>query len=303
MSDTLITCPQARHGNLNTARDEEPSDFGTPHTTHPANGPAPGTCRSWGDCKAFDPATKQGCATRDPLCPACLESAERDVPALIYDYVDLEQLHEAALSQAINEKTSGSAEAAMLIAAHVEALQAEMVHVSTTWEEEVRYRQRLADPHAPAPVASWNTTITLPVPPSRVRAGVALQRAVGILTPRLPFLSRLEPVAVCPTGSEDDWQDVAGWQAIHHLQHLHKRARAALGRTRRTFWIPGACWACEARPTPGDDGPLWRGEPRFEHDPMQVECGKCRAYRPYADYEVYEQTLRWPLLTDEQAAA
>lgn len=256
--------------------------------------PTTGRCNSGIDCKAADPHTKQGCATRDPLCQACLDHAHRATTSLTYDYLDLAQLHEASLSQAINEKTAGSKEKTMLLVAHVEALQAEMVHVTTTWEDVLRAHQRLHNPNDRVPVAAWNTTLTRPVPPAKVRGGAAVQRAAGIIAPRLRALSLIEATAVCPTGFEDDHTDVAGWQAVHHLTDLHRRARSTLGRTRRTFWITGECWACDARHTPGVDGPLFRAEPRFEGDPMQVECHKCHNARPYADYEYYSANVFWP---------
>lgn len=233
-------------------------------------------CLSGEHCKAKDPATKTPCPTSDPLCVACLEAAHPDIRGLTYDYLDLAQLHQAPMSQAISEKTGGSKEAQMLLVAHVEALQAEMVHVLTTWETEVRSTARLSDT------------------PERVRSGADVQRAVHILLPRLRILSLLPPTSVYRTGCEDPPEDVAGWEAVHHLQSLHARARAALGRTRRTFWIPGECWSCDARPVPGVDGPLFRSEPSKFEDPMQVTCDRCRAYRPYPDYETYMATLLWP---------
>ncbi len=253
-----------------------------------------GTCLSAEHCKAFNPATKRAADTPDPLCGDCIDAAGRDVRALVYDYLDLAQLHEASMSQAINEKTAGSKDSPMLIAGHVEALQAEIVHVATTWEYEVRVAARLSDPHARVPVADWHTTLSRPAPEPKVRAGHAAQRAVGILAPRLRALSLIGPTAVCPTGVEDDPTDVAGWEAVHHLQRLHRRARHMLGRTRRTFWLAGDCPDCDARTVPGVDGPLYRSEPAHPHDPMSVCCDRCRMARPYADFEHYMLNLVWP---------
>lgn len=234
----------------------------------------PDGCRSAERCTARTPEGPY--PTSDPLCLSCLGAAARDVRSLIYDYLDLAQLHEASLSQAITEKTGGSKDSPMLISGHVEALQAEIVHVTTTWELEVRAVARLSE----APV--------------NVRAGAQVQHAVNTLGPRLPMLSRLPATTVYRTGCEDTPADVEGWEAVHHLQALHARARATLGRTKRTFWIPGECWACAARPTPGAEGPLYRSEPRFADDPMQVDCDRCHATRPYPDYEQYMATLLWP---------
>lgn len=233
--------------------------------------------------------------THDPYCPACLDRAARDIRALVYDYLDLAQLHEASMSQAITEKTSGGDhDSPMLLAGHVEALQAEIVHVTTTWEYEVRVACQLPDPVVSAPIADWHTTISKPTPLAKVRPGAAVQRAVNILAAHLRRLAQLPTTAVCPTGVEDDPTDMTGAEAIEHLQQLHSRARGTLGRTRRTFWIPGECWTCNARPTPGADGPLYRSEPRDEGDDMQVSCSRCSAQRPYLDYETYLTTLLWP---------
>lgn len=234
------------------------------------------TCRSDTHCKAFDRQAGHAYPTDQPLCPDCVDAGQRDTHALLYDYLDLAQLHEASMSQAITEKTGGSKEKTMLLVAHVEALQAEIVHVLTTWETEIRAVCRLSEA------------------PENVRAGAHVQRAVNTLTPRVKQLSLLPPTAVYRTGCEDPIEDLEGWEAVHHLQALHSRSRATLGRTTRTFWIPGDCWACDARPTEGIDGPLCRSEPRFEGDPMEVRCSPCGRTRPYDDYEYFQGHLMWP---------
>lgn len=267
--------------------------------------PETGRCTNGEHCKNTElVGTKRfGAPTSDPLCYACLEAAGRDTQNLVYDYLDLAQLHEASMSQAITEKTAGSKEKQMLLVGHIEALQAEIVHVTTTWEYEVRVAARLSDPYVSAPVADWHTTISKPTPLAKVRPGAAVQRAVMILVPRMRLLSMLPPTAVCRTGVEDPAEDIPGVEAVQHLQTLHQRARAALGRTRRTFWIPGECWACDARPTIGADGPLYRSEPTQFEDPMTVVCDRCHATRPYADFETYMATLLWPEITTEASSA
>jgi hypothetical protein len=252
------------------------------------------TCLADIHCKQYDRQAGHAYPTDQPLCDACLDHAQRDIQALVYDYLDLAQLHEASMSQAITEKTGGSKEKQMLIVGHVEALQAEIVHVLTTWEYEVRIAARLSDPTALVKIADWHTTISRPVPDPKMRAGALVQRAVGILTPRLAFLSRLPATAVCPRGVEDDPVDMAGWEAVLQLADLHRTCRSVLGRTRRTFWIPGDCWTCDARDADAGDGPLLRSEPIRLEDPMQVTCDRCHATRPYPDYETYMATLMWP---------
>ena len=184
----------------------------------------------------------------------------------------------------------------MPIAGHVEALQAEIVHSATVWEYEVRVACRLPDPTTLAPLADWHTTLRHPQPVARLRPGATLQRAIDTITVRIERLASLPATAVCPTGVEDQPVDMTGADAIDHLRQLHARSRAMLGRTRRTFWIPGECWvqACGARPTAGEDGPLWRSEPIRAEDPMQVGCSRCGAQRGYPDYEQYMTGLIWP---------
>lgn len=242
----------------------------------------------------------------DPLCQACLDHAQPAVTALVYDYLDLAQLHEASMSQAVNEHTSGGGhESPTLLADHVEALQAEIVHVVSLWEHALRATGRLHNPRTFAPL--WRTRVYdhLNLPEGghtlrKARAGAIVQRAVSIIRPRLERLSRLPAATVCPTGIEDPPTPMHGWEAVLQLQALHHRARTTLGRTQRTFWIPGECWHCNTHPKQGIDGPLFRAEPRDADDPMQVTCSVCAAVRPYADYEQYQLTLLWPnAATDE----
>lgn len=257
----------------------------------------PGTCHSDQHCRAHDGRTPY--PTNRPLCDPCLDSAAHDVRALVYDYVDLEQLHEPALSQAPSDRTSGSTEPPIPIVAHVEELQAEIVHVLSTWEYEVRVACRLSDPGTFAPL--WRSTVydTLnlgtrnPVT-HRARAGAVVQRAAATLAVRLDRLAALPPTVVCPGGIEEEPADMHGWEAVHQLQALHGRARGMLGRTTRRFWIPGDCWACGAHPKTGEDGPLWRSEAKRFKDPMEVHCAKCGGSRPYADYEHLLTRLQWP---------
>jgi hypothetical protein len=245
-------------------------------------------------CKGYNPVAKHAYPTDQPLCPACIDAAERDTRSLVYDYLDLAQLHETSMSQAIAEKTAGSKEKQMLLVGFVEALQAEMLHVLTTWEYELRVFAHLSDPYVQAPVADWHTTISKPTPLAKVRPGAAVQQAVGIIAPRMTLLSKIPETHAYRTGCEDPAEDIAGWEAVLQIAGLHGRCKSALGRTTRTFWIPGECWSCQARPKLGEDGPLFRSEPRFEGDPMQVQCSPCRATRSYADYEHFQAHLQWP---------
>ncbi|HEY6116775.1 MAG TPA: hypothetical protein VI172_12530 [Candidatus Dormibacteraeota bacterium] len=263
------------------------------------------TCQAGTYCRGRD-EHGQPYPTGDPLCQPCLDHAQPAIRGLVYDYLDLAQLHEASMSQAVNEHTSGGGhESPTLLADHVEALQAELVHAVSLWEHALRAVTRLHNPRTFAPL--WRTTVydhlnlTDGTPAlRRARAGAIVQRAVGVIAPRLDRLAKLPAVTVCPTGIEDQPQPMHGWEAVLQLQALHQRARATLGRTRRTFWISGECWHCDARPRRDTDGPLYRAEPRDAGDPMQVTCSVCAATRPYADYEQYTMWLLWPdAATDE----
>jgi hypothetical protein len=259
-------------------------------------------CRSGEHCRAFDPVTKHAYPTGQPLCDACLEHAQPAITGLTFDYLDLAQLHEPAMSQAPSEHTSGGAiHSPMPLAAHVTELQAEIVHVVSVWEYELRVAHRLSDPRTFAPL--WRRTVYDQIELTQgarqirpARPGAIVQRAVGIISHRLGNLARMPSTLVCPTGVDDEPIEMAGWEAVHQLQALHGRTRGLLGRTVRKFWIYGDCWACPARNKRGEDGPLWRSEPLREDDPMQVNCSACNTARPYPDYERYMAELEWPEL-------
>jgi hypothetical protein len=258
------------------------------------------TCLSGHRCPSWD--GRQAEPTSQPYCGHCLDRYNQDISRLPYDYLDLAQLHETSLSQAASEHTTGGGhESPTLLADHVEALQAEIVHALSVWEYELRVACRLSDPRTFAPL--WRRTVydqleltngARQVRPAR--PGAIVQRATAVIATRLDRLAALPPARVCPAGIEDEPVDMAGWEAVQQLAELHGRARGALGRTTRKFWIPGECWqeTCGARPAPGEDGPLWRSEPVRAEDPMQVGCARCSAQRPYPDYEAYMTGLIWP---------
>ena len=250
-------------------------------------------CLSGPACKS--PAGNEPYPSTDPLCADCLDAASRDVRALVFDYLDLAQLHETSLSQAIAEKTAGSKEKQMLLVGHVEELQAEIVHVLSTWEYEARVVARLSYPYVSAPVADWHTTISHPTPLAKVRPGAAVQRAVGILAPRMRLLSRLGPTLVCPTGIEDEPVEVEGWAAVIQLAELHSRSRSLLGRTRRTLSLYGVCPKASCRAEA-----LHRQEPQQFGDDPPVWCDACHTQRTYAEYEHFIAHLQWPPHPDDE---
>lgn len=260
--------------------------------------PAGRHCVSDTRCRAYDPAAKMPAPVGVcPLCDDCLTDAARDIRSLPYDYLDLAQLHEASLSQALKDRTSGSHESPLLIAGQVEALQAEIVHATTTWETEVRQAARLAVAEHAAPVAAWHTTVSLPTPVGGGRPGHQVQRAAATITTHIRTLATLPATTVYPTGCEDDPTELSGVNAVDHLRELHKRARGMLGRTSPQPWIPGDCWYCEARDADTawqQGGPLYRTSPRHLEDIPTVHCAGCNHYRTYDDYETYMATLLWP---------
>jgi hypothetical protein len=263
-------------------------------TTHQPAGCIP--CRNSDHCR-------QHTTARNPLCRNCLDHASRDIRALLWDWIDLEQLQIPSLAQTLTGQPNGTATPAMPLAGAPEALQAEIAWVLTTWEEIVRDAQRLSAGTATPPVAPWHTTVTNPPPDARVRDGAAVHRAVGILAPRVADLARLPPTAVPPTGCEDPFADMDGVEALQQIAALHQRARSMLGRTVRDVWLPGGCMLCDAPKIDGVDGPLYRSEPREEGDEPPVWCTQCGEWRTYDDYQKSILLIVWPHLHPAGEAA
>lgn len=119
------------------------------------------------------------------------------------------------------------------------------------------------------------------------RPGRQLDDAIRILLPRLRQLAGIEAADVYPTGCEDTPATLAGWEAIHHMQHLHQRARGMLGRTHRTTQLPGTCSGCGLNE-------LRRDDPRHPDDPCDVWCAACHTTWPHTDYQQYVTQLVWP---------
>lgn len=254
-------------------------------------------CAAGDGCRDFDFVAKHSAFVGEacPLCPECLRTAARDIALLPHDYVDLEQQLPPSLGEWSDGQPRGSGEPPAPLRTHVEALQREIVHVTTTWAAELRSRTNLVE-----------------LPTRGVRDGWALQRAVDTLAPRVRMLAQLPPTAVFPTSVEDTPQDVAGWEAVLQLAELHHRARTLiLGRGRRRFWVPGECWqeACaEAHRQAVVDGTprgewLWRSEPSFARDEPPVYCRYCGQYRTYDEYRRYVELLVWPARHSEGVAA
>lgn len=237
-------------------------------------------------CLEWD-GREPGWADRGPLCDSELRVAERDVRMLLWDYVDLEQMLPRTLSQALDGQPAGKPGPPIPLAVGVDAVQAEIVHVLATWEEQIRAACRLSQVPVFGQAAPWHTTDSNRPPKAVLRPGAVVQRAVGVLAPRIPELARLAASTVFRAGSDADAEDVAGWEAVLHLSALHNRARAMLGRTRRTERLFGDCSECGATD-------LRRDEPRFEGDPADVYCGNCPARWSRDAYDRYVKLLVWP---------
>jgi hypothetical protein len=203
-------------------------------------------------CVGYDRREERGAQTEGGvLCEGCLLAAERAVPALVLDYRDLEQHLPLSLGQWGDGQPASRDDHPVPLNLAVEALQREIWHVLTTWEEVVRERERLSD------------SVT-----GQVRAGWAVQAAAQILTPRVRLLAAVGPVLLngYPNLDEDDlhrfegieYADVPGWRGVVDFRRLHDRARMLLGltapREEKIELLP--CRDCDARSLyrlPGDD--------------------------------------------------
>lgn len=252
-------------------------------------------CASDERCRVYDSIAKHAAHIGPvPLCDACLTPATRDVRTLVYDYVDLAQLQIPSLSQAMDAQPRGKAAPPMPLRGEPEALQREIHHVTTLWAAELRREHQLATRQRPYIVGAWHTTATNPPPPPRRLDGGEVQEAVATIAPRLRDLAALGPRTVFPAGSDDAPEDMAGWEAVHQLQHLRQRARSMLGWTRRVTHLPGTCSNC------GLDE-LRRDEPRYPEDPCDVYCNQCGTTWDNDSYNQYVTMLVWP--TRQGAAA
>lgn len=234
-------------------------------------------------CRDYDHTRKHAALLADvstPLCPDCLMFAERDVRTLTYDYIDLEQMLPTSLSQALDSQSQYGrrGEPPAPIRTSVEALQRTIWWATTTWAEVLIERHRLAE-------APWADARR------RVRDGYAVKWAVDVLTPRVRDLARVGAVELVdyPDVDEDaavrhgagSISTLTGAQGVLHLSWLRSKARATLGRTRRTTRVPGRC-GC-----PNDGNYLYRDEPRYEKDPCPVYCGACPNRWTPEEYERY----------------
>lgn len=198
------------------------------------------------------------------MCDPCLEVATRDVRALTLDYFDLEQQLVAVNLHGVF--VSGTREPPTPYAVGIDILQHDIWHTLTTWEEIVREHEGL------------------PGAARQVRAGWAVQHATMLLASRMTRLVTIGPVAVYPLESMEP-TDQTGLDAALTLMYLHRKARAALGLTRRVEELYGACPQCG-----------WSTLQR-EYGSETVSCANCHDLRTWDDYR------RWLALTHEYAKA
>lgn len=174
-----------------------------------------------------DPAATDGF-----LCFWCLESAERDVRALVLDYGDLEQHLVPSLGQRGTGLPTGRGGLPPLpIAEHVLDLQMDIFWLVDAWDAVVRDLDRLSDK------------------PTRTRAGWAVQQSVAILAPRLDRLALASGTMWDYPGATDRCTEVPGWQGVLDLAKLHHRARHVLGLSneRGEVCIGVICGYCDVK--------------------------------------------------------
>jgi hypothetical protein len=224
------------------------------------------TCEAGQRCRGFTvdgPAP----ATRTPLCDACLVWCADNVWRLLTDWEALEQ----ALPRGggAGELVSGTRELPIPIRQNVEALQAEILHVTTTWERVVRDWRDLS-PH----------------PTGRVRDGFAVQRAVGLLRANVEELAKIPSAPVQPAGPTDPYGWVSGAAGLVGMSRLHGRAFFQLGLTEFTNSLPGECSACGLAELATADGGARTALARPDGSDT-VFCRSCGDRRTRDDYEVY----------------
>lgn len=209
--------------------------------------------------------------TAVPLCDSCISHTQTTLRQLKHDWYDLAQV--IARTSRPGEMISGSREAPIPIRVDVEAIQAEILHVLTTWETALRRHEHLSAPR-----------------PGRVRAGYAVHRATDLLHLMAPIVAALPPTPVRPTGPTDDIELVTGAQALLELPHLHDRAQHALGLTDTTTDLPGRCTGCGVANTEARIGT----QPTLHriNGNDTVACRSCGKRITYDDYVEYADMFR-----------
>lgn len=231
------------------------------------------TCAASSLCVDYDRRTEAPALAEDgPLCEGDLLAGERAVTALVFDYVALEQLLPPALGVWGDGQPSAEGELQVPMRLEIEAAQAEIHWVLTTWEQVVRERDKLSD------------SVT-----RGVRAGWAVDAAAKILRPRIRLLAAIDPVEVADYPNLDEAEALRfgvvehawlpGWRGVLDFDRLRHRAKLQLGllsaKPERCEGIPCRNRDCEFRA-------LYR-----EQGSDDVLCGHCKErYSP-------QQYLDW----------
>ena len=270
-------------------------------------------CTAEHACRAYDRTTNQPAPADHgtPLCSACLNTGEHDVPLLVHDYRDLEQLLPKPISQWDDGMPGHSGEAPIPLQLEVEALQAEIWWLTTAWAEVLADRHRLATPphRRPSPLRRYfvvGTEVSIDYAPSRVEHPSAIERrmrpgpadivhAVRILAPRVEVLARIPPVQMVsyPRADPDtavrfrgvELSYIPGAQGLLDLSRAHQRARTMLGLTEPVYELPGYCRnrGC-ARPAL-----------RVKDGSDTVWCDHCGARMTRDDYDRYGNLFLRPM--------
>lgn len=214
-------------------------------------------CHSGERCVAYDRTTNTAAwVDRCPLCDDCLTISARDISRLAADHTDLDaHLWPDQLGQHLDGQPIAHGERPIPIAGHVDALQREIVHSVTTWEE------ILADRISAAPTGRLSAAVTLLNTHVRVLACIEASEAT---------VSQLR-------GCEDPWVAHSGVDAITHLRRLHRRTLAVTGITTDTRDMPGHC------PNPR----CARMTLRHDNGSDQVYCARCGKVQTLDDYDRY----------------
>lgn len=214
-----------------------------------------------------------------PLCTGCLARAASDVPKLSRDWADLENFLPPSTSRVMDPDAPAAIKGEDPTPPYrlaVDALQREIQHVATTWAAVLGEVEQLAEP------------VEL-----GVRPGYAVAKAVRILGPRTDLLATIGPVAVFPTGSEDEPDDVTGAQALLALTRLHNRARTICGLDTLTHHLPGACPMCGNALIMDREGNPTDTVYRRPSGSETVYCSVCNSRRTWDDYRRYVTMELW----------
>lgn len=174
----------------------------------------------------------------EPLCPACLEAAGRDIRLLALDYADLIGCLRPGRGGDLDTKISvGAPRSRPPIDLTVETTQRDILWSLQVWEAPVREAAGLSPERVHGVRDRW-----------------AVRTAVSVIAPRVRLLSTLPPTWGYADGLDAGPVERDGAYAVAQLRELHRRARRLLGLTRRVVHLPGECSGCGAWRLSRDDG-------------------------------------------------